>query len=490
MQVVSVLRTAMVCYCTYNTAVIAVHLRGVLCVVTVCSSDAHIFNPTTHRSIRSLALASATSFSVNPFHSVAAPMSQPSQPDALCKRAAAWIVKYDLNGGELVRIKPRETVVDPTNRDRQFSAFSDVLRLGEDVAGIGYSIRYAKAIVTQLPVDAVPRSLILDFNESKHAADPRLPKVSFNIVNYSGSAGNTMFVFMRVVLQGSTATDSFLAGVDGRLSLDRLSELQSAFADAITSGVPSTVLSRSIRTEEPTALHDIQAAENAIGGVQRLESEVAICKRICTIMADKSVFASIGMSGLIAMVSRQVPHMSADVEGIAEWAMVQGGEGSVHVEWIGKQHERSIPSRRKLQGSVWSALARYIPPRFVKVRRCVTLMLFSCPAPYVINNYCSWMKPTELHALAKSEGFEGTANNIETSLDLFLKSLWSDIKFNEVPPAVKEDIDGRCENRMARLLCKKKIEKVKEFTHVSEVIDAAIDELEACLIYISVRITY
>ena len=230
----------------------------------------------------------------------------------VCSRAAQLIVKYDINEGrKTVMMHCDETCVDPTNRDMVFAAFEEVLKLGEDVGGIGYVQMYARSIQTQLPLDRDETEAILKYNDSKHAADPRLPVVSRAKVHSSGSAGNTMFLFQRCVLQKSLAPESFLSDADGRLSLDRLRTVASAFAEAIEGGVPTIHLSRDVR-KEPRGLLDIQAAENARGGIQRLEHMVAIIRRICSMIADPSIFVKVGLIGIRDMIKRQVPHLTED----------------------------------------------------------------------------------------------------------------------------------------------------------------------------------
>ena len=317
----------------------------------------------------------------------------------ICKKAAALIVKYDIHKGQLVPVKPFETVPDPTNREGQFALFEDCLQCAEDVAGIGYDVRYAKSIVTQLPLKEADLTTILEFSHTRHLADKRLPGVDFPRVAYSGSAGNTMFLFMRAAHQGSAAGTSWLGDENGNLSIRRLTEVSAPFAAAATDGIPSTILSRNIRSEEPTGLHIIQAAENAIGGVQRLEGAVAICKRVCLLIATTSVFTLMGMEGIVSMVKRQVPHMVDEVDGISQWALVQGGAGSMHIDWLAKQHELHIPGRRKLKGELWMSIAVDIPPRLVKVRRGLTYMAFSCPKGCMEGDYCVWIHPKELKSL-------------------------------------------------------------------------------------------
>ena len=193
-------------------------------------------------------------------------------------------MKYDINGfarsaGSLPAVLCAETCVDPTNRDGRMAQFDDVLKCGEDVAGVGHDLMYARAIVTQLPLDTAARAKIIEFNDARCAKDSRMPPVDVARVLYSCSGGNTMFLFHRCVPFGSKAPGSFLANDHACLSLERLREVSTSFADSVAQGVPSTVLSRAIRTEESNGLSVIQAAENTKGAVQRLDHEIQIEKR-------------------------------------------------------------------------------------------------------------------------------------------------------------------------------------------------------------------
>ena len=403
--------------------------------------------------------------------------------DGICKRAAALIVKYDISkGSALTRVKCFEVVPDPTNREGLFAVFSDVVQCGEDVCGIGYDLRYAKAVVTQLPVNEAERQAIIDFNAAKHKADPRIPPVDVVRLLYSGSGGNTMFVFMRCVLHKSEVADSFLCA-DGKLSLAKLRDLSPEFADAIEDGVPATILSRAIRVEEPDGLHVIQAAENSTGGVQRLESEVQICKRAGNLLVQPSVLQSVGVVGVALMMKKQVPHMESDVEGLIKWALVQGGSGAAHVDWLGKHHSRTIPGRRRLDGDVWGALATSVPARLVKCRRMITYMLYSCPSNMVKKNRCSWMSPSEIASLCRKDSFLKMADEVESKLDILLGTFLQGGINSDLPSDVQDDVDCRCENRLARLLCKKDVEGVQKFDSVEAVINAALSEIQAPRIY-------
>lgn len=403
-----------------------------------------------------------------------------SVPDSkLCQAAAALIVKYSLYPeGKLTLVPCHEVCVDPTNRDGKFANYEDILQCGENVAGIGHHPMYSRAIVTQLPLDPTARDAVIRYQQDRHGFDSRIPAVDSSRVNYSASAGNTMFLFHGCVCAGSAAPSSFLADESGRLSQARLAEVSSSFGNAIVVGVPSLVLRREIRTDEPDGLRLIQAAENAKGSVQRLDHEIAIMVRTAQIISDASIFRRIGLEGIVGMVREQVPHLAADVEGIAHHVIVQGGAGSPHVAWLAAQHEAHIPSNRKLKGALWEALATAIPPYLPLTRRMITFMCFSCPKTVVKNNYCEWLGVGELRSLVGSAGWVAQARAAEERLCVLHKS-FSDGTYKDIPEQTYHAIMGRAENRVARLLCKKQVTGLRAFDSTCAILEEAVKEVEA-----------
>ena len=400
--------------------------------------------------------------------------------DQICARAAQLIVKYDIHLGEKTpMVHCNETCVDPTNRDNVFSTFEEILKLGEDVAGIGYVRMYARSIQTQLPLDTVEAGLILTYNDSKNSADARLPLVSRPMVNSSGSAGNTMFLFQRCVLQGSAAPGSFLADDDGRLSLARLRNVAPTFADAIEGGVPTVVLSRDVR-KEPRGLQDIQAAENARGGVQRLEHMVAIVRRICSLIADKSIFTRVGLTGVREMVRRQVPHFQEDIHGMTQWSLSMGGDTSWHVEWFVLQCEKSIPASRKLRGSMWEAVALTLPKHMLHVKGMLSFMALCCPKTQVHNGYCQWLSASDLKRFVGSTSWLAQAEVCENLLVEWHEKFKDGAKYVDIPAGVYQEVTGRMQNRMGRTLCKLQVDGLPEYDSPQAVARAAEDELDAC----------
>jgi hypothetical protein len=399
-------------------------------------------------------------------------MSSASVDGKLCQKAAAFIVKYDVNQGNAQPlVRWFETTPDPTNRDGKFANFDDIVKCGEDVAGIGHSLMYARAIVTQLPVVKDAWDAIVDFGRSRHAADKRLPPVDEDRVMYSGSAGNTMFLFLGCVAnQSLVPSTSFLGDETGRLSIKRLRDVSESFAEAFVSGVPTIVLSRKIRTEEPEGLTCIQAAENAKGSVQRLDHEIAIMKRTCNVIADATIFKKVGLHGIVAMIKDQVPHLASDIEGIAHHVVVQGGCSARHVQWLADQHEAYIPSARRLKGCMWEALATLLPPSQPHIRRLATFMCFSCPRTYVRQGFVEWLSVAELRTFVNTEGWVRKCDVAEDELCKVHK-LFISGEHADMPRTAYLAIMGRCENRVGRYLFEKKVEGLRVFDSLGDILD-------------------
>jgi hypothetical protein len=152
-----------------------------------------------------------------------------------------------------------------------------------------------------------PRS---EFNIDKGSSDPCFPEVLVQHAMYSGVAGNTLNMFLRCVSQSRAAMPDKLkqvTGAGGHFSVEGLRAVDPIFADAVVSGVPWIVLAAQIRSEEPGALKIIQAAENMLGSVQRLTSQVQLINRMCSMLSDSSVLATMGVDGLKDRLVKQAP---------------------------------------------------------------------------------------------------------------------------------------------------------------------------------------
>ena len=395
----------------------------------------------------------------------------------ICGVAAQLIVKYDINDGKLVYVVPSRHVVDPSNRDKVFAYWDDILKLGHDVAGLGYEPQYARSICTQLPHDKDKLDAIITYNSSKHTADPRLPAVDTVNADLSGSAGNTMFLFMRAVLQSSSAPGSFLARNE-KLCMEMLRKVSPKFAHHVDVGVPSIILSRNIRTEEPTGLDRIQAAENARAGVQRVESAVQVVRRLCSLIANSIIFEKEGVDGVVRMVKRQVPHLESDVAGLTKWAMVMGGDSSPHIVKFVELYEKNIPAKRKLKGEIWEALAVAIPHERPAIRGAITLMAYACPKNKVVDGYCQWIGAGELKSL-----ISGDSNREKfCKADDFIVEWDAKLKTEALPKHHHESICFRLEQRVARFITKRKTEALVEYTDLLEIANAAHTEIKARLV--------
>lgn len=201
----------------------------------------------------------------------------------LCTRAAALIVKYDIHqGSHKPVLLPDAVVIDPDNRDGLFPTAVDVADLAEAILGCGFSIQMTRGVCCQLPVSDTQRANILQYNREKGATDPSFPRVLPQHAMFSGIAGNTLNTFLRCVAQGCPPPEGKLQRITsatGLLSAKDLAAVDVAFGQAATDGFGWIVLAAQMRVEEPDSLKVIQAAENMLGSVQRLTSEVRALKK-------------------------------------------------------------------------------------------------------------------------------------------------------------------------------------------------------------------
>ena len=145
--------------------------------------------------------------------------------------------------------------------------------------------------------------------------------------------------------------------------------------------------------------------------------------------------------------------MVDEVDGISQWALAQGGAGSMHIDWLAKQHELHTSGRRKLKGDLWMSMAVDIPPRLVKVRRATTYMAFSCPKGSMEGNYCVRLSPTELQSMVKTDEFKAGSREVEAKLDVFLTALNTSPEYKNVPVDGVESIISEGDEVLSNAEC-------------------------------------
>ena len=101
-----------------------------------------------------------------------AKMATPTERMAMVKKAAAWIVKYDIHQGETrPQIHPDGVIPDPANRDGQFVQIDGVMQNSRDITTIGFVLEWARCICVQLPLAAEERDEIFQFKLKKSSHD-------------------------------------------------------------------------------------------------------------------------------------------------------------------------------------------------------------------------------------------------------------------------------------------------------------------------------
>ena len=388
------------------------------------------------------------------------------------------MAKYDIHqGNKKPVLLPDSVVIDPENRDGLFPTAMDVHTMAEGVLGIGFNFDWTRGVCVQLPSDDKARNAILEYNREKCSADKCFPDVLTQHVLYSGIGGNTMNTFLRCVAQNREVSPDMLqsiVGATGHLSVSDLAVKDAAFAKAASEGFGWIILSSKMREEEPDSLKIIQAAENMMGSVQRLASEVAMINRMCHMISDKSSLATVGFDALKKRLMQQAPHMADHIDGIATFALKMGGDGSVHLKWLGELHERFVGGSKKIRGQFLFDLAHSVAVDLPRVKRAALFMQYKGPKESVKDRYCDWLSSAELKAAVKKPDWRDRAVECEKRMEGLQKKFSEDDEWKKVNYRDFQAMFARMEARVAQMLFGKK--------HPQQTVHyASMDEIEAAL---------
>jgi hypothetical protein len=377
-------------------------------------------------------------------------MSQTSVP--LCTQAACLVAKYDIHqGSRRPLLVPDSVIVDPQNRDGLFPTAVDIHCLGEAILGCGFNVAMTRGVCVQLPPSGPAHNAIVEYNEKKVGVDAELfPKTKAEHVMFSGVGGNTLNLFLRCVVQGRKASPDKLRSICSgeHLSIEALRVVDPAFAAAATEGVPYIILSNRLRTEEPKAIAIIQAAENMLGSIQRLDSEVALIRRVCSMVSDWDM-ATLGVHGLQNMLAKQAPHLTDHIEGITAFALKLGGD-NVHIKWLSDLHERFVGGSRKIKGQFFYDLANALPVDLPRVKRSVLFLQYTCPPEAVRDKYCEWISCSELRGVVKKEGWKELADVCEKRMAAMEAEYSDKLNYKDF-----QTVFARFESRTAAFLFKR-----------------------------------
>ena len=96
------------------------------------------------------------------------------------------------------------------------------------------------------------------------------------------------------------------------------------------------------------------------------------------------------------------------------------------------------------------------------------------------SNFCEWMSVTELKTIVGTAGWVATARAVEEQLFLVHQTFENGVN-DDIPIKAYQSIMGRCENRVARFLFKKKVDGLRNFESATAIIDECLIEVEATL---------
>jgi len=126
-------------------------------------------------------------------------------------------------------------VIGKKNRRGVYPTAEDYMWCGACVKNIGYVEAKTSGVgVLFDPRDEQTKVEIFAWAEKKSSVCEKLPTIVREDIKGSGVGGNTLMMFMTVVVQGCPCVEEELykqfAGADGNLSLDILEKLSPAFA--------------------------------------------------------------------------------------------------------------------------------------------------------------------------------------------------------------------------------------------------------------------
>ena len=275
---------------------------------------------------------------------------------ALCTRAACWIEKYDVNSGQRQRYFPDQWIVASQSRNKVFVNVDDMQGCGDDVRFIGYSDNKTHFIGVLFPAGKNIQEAEFIYNEKPANRHPELPKVKRDMVIGTGLGGNHFNTYLRAVGQRRPHVGSQIADASGNLSVDILRQISPMYARAVQQGVPCTVLSAKMLTEEPGAANDIQAAENGTRAVGKLESCIQMVRKACARIEDPSLFDDGAKKVLVAQLQQEAPHLREHIEGYVIGASKLGGAGSAHVSKLAERCGRYLRRGRRVEGALWKTV--------------------------------------------------------------------------------------------------------------------------------------
>ena len=297
--------------------------------------------------------------------------------DAVIRRAAALRAKYK-KYPTLTRIPVMQIGCHPDNRDGQGPSGARCVELTSQILGLGFDAVEADA--NGVLVEQKPGSThIADRNKLFADGDELLAPILDGQISYGTLSHSTLNQLMRnifskcpIVATSSVVTEnrgqdgplSRIVDSTGRLSVVLLQQVDSAFADAVQTGLLWEILSHAIEEEEPDGCAVIQSALNAKNGLFLVAHEMQALSRLMTLTSGSAkVGARLSWESVMSRVSETMPEFTTDKNFIDLYAFVVdlGGEQSVFLQDLKAFHQRFVnPKLRKARLEAF-AVANLLP---------------------------------------------------------------------------------------------------------------------------------
>lgn len=175
-------------------------------------------------------------------------------------------------------------------------------------------------------------------------------------------------------------------------------------------------------------------------------------------------------------LARQAPHLTDHIDGLAAFALKMGGDGSVHLKWMGELHERFVGGTRRIRGQFFMELSVSLLVDLPRVKRSILFMQYSCPKEFARDKFCEWLSATEIKTAIKNKTWLEKARACEKRME-GLESEFSDKgSFGAVPYKDFQMLFARMESRVAQMLFGKKFPGQVHFSSMEEIAAALADE--------------
>lgn len=240
----------------------------------------------------------------------------------------------------------------PDNRDGQPPSGLRCESLCAEVLHVGFDADEANAsgvVVCALPGAS---NKIEEFNIRVRLGDEKLANVKPGTISYGSLSHSHLHVILQNISASVVANVPGITGLDGRLSLDMLKERDSAFAEAVESGLKWEVLEAAMEQEEPDACIVIQAALNCRNSIALVNHEMqclASMSRMISSTLDRGEVAS--FSHVREALQKSMPELVKDDHILDAFRFVvdMGSDKEAYLMDLLRFHEKFVDAKlRKL----------------------------------------------------------------------------------------------------------------------------------------------